>query len=165
MKREDRQKLQEKENFKSKLNADLPSEFDNLLELFERFDMENEEKIVLDDYCGKLTVEVISIPSDKKVFLFELRKISNLSISELMQQLKTLPFTIMEEMCIIYNSIDIKNLPEHLAINLIKLKETYPDSLRILFKEKSEEDCVNYDKYPLFSQKIIPETSDIIELK
>ena len=150
---------------KSKLNTELPSELNNLLDLFEHFDMDNGEKIVLDNYYGKLTVEVISIPSDKKVFLFELRRISNLSISESMQQLKTLPFTILEEMCIVRDFLAIKNLPEHLAVNMIKLKKEYPDNLRMLFKEKSEEDSMNFDKYPRFTQKTIPETSDIIELK
>jgi hypothetical protein len=150
-------------DLKSKLGTDLPSELENMFGLFERFDPE--EPLLQDRYYGKLKVEIISIPADKKTFLFELRKISDLSIGELMNQLKDLPFTILDEMCIIRAPIDIKNLPEDLAIKLTNLKEIYPDNLRILFKEKSVEDCTSFDKYPKFSQSILPETSDSIELK
>jgi len=150
-------------DLRSELGNDLPSELENMFGLLERFDPD--EPLLSDRYYGKLKVEIISIPTDKKAFLFELRKISDLSIGELMKQLKDLPFTILNQMCIIRDPMDIKNLPENLAIKLTNLKETYPDNLRILFKEKSRDDCTNFDKYPKFTQSIIPETSDFIELK
>ncbi|MDR2918058.1 MAG: hypothetical protein LBV72_01665 [Tannerella sp.] len=132
-------------------------------ETFEHFDPDN--PLSWESYYGKLKVEIISLPTDKKTFLSELRKLSSLDIGELMRQLKNLPFIILEEMCFIHGSRNIKNLPKYLATNLTNLKEAFPDNLKILFKEKSIADCTDYDKYPEGAKVKMPKTSDFKELK
>ena len=130
---------------------------------FERFDPDN--PLSWESYYGKLRVEIISIPADRKNFISEVRKLSDLSINALMTRLKNLPFIVFEGMCFIHGSRRIENLPEDLCINLINIRKSYGENVKILFKERSIEDCTNYDKYPEGAKVEMPEISEYEELK
>lgn len=101
-------------------------------ETFERFDQDNEHNKQFNSIEYRLVV--IQVPDNKSKFIGELRKVSTLSISELLKQLNYLPLVVYESSTYFKGQLSLTNFPTLDKDNLIYLTSNYKSEIILEYR-------------------------------
>ncbi|MFC7348324.1 hypothetical protein ACFQO9_16515 [Chryseobacterium zhengzhouense] len=115
--------------------------FDNLQpdKTFEHFDPESEHNKQFNSIEYRLVVK--NVPNNKSKFIGDLRRVSTMSISELLKQLNNLPFVVYESSTYFKGQLSIINFSTFDKDNLIFLTENYKNEVILEYRnnvKKSE---------------------------
>jgi hypothetical protein len=113
--------------------------FDNLqpADTFEHFDPDSEHNKQFNSIEYRLVVT--NIPGNKSKLIGDLRKVSTMSISELLKQLSNLPLVVYESSTYFKGQLSLTNFPTPNKDNLIFLTENYKDEVVLEYRNSARQ--------------------------
>ena len=100
---------------------------------FDQFDPDSKHNLEFHSLEYRLLVS--KIPENKSKFIGDLRKVSTLSISELMKGLNNLPIVVYEGSTYFNGQLSLKNFPSADKEALIYLTENYKDAVTLEYRK------------------------------
>lgn len=102
-------------------------------ENFEQFDPESEHNKQTNSIEYRLVV--FDVPDNKSKFIGDLRKVSTLSISELLKQLNNLPLVVYESSTYFKGQLSLTNFPTPDKENLIYITNNYKSEVVLEYRD------------------------------